>query len=312
MLFSTPLSLGTLHRPADCLILSLTFYSEEGIAGMYQLGNVRIQLLSDGLIWDDGGGAFGLVPRTRWEKVIPPDEYNRIPMRSDSLLIESAGKRILVDTGYGEKLTPADIERLSLQGRRLRESLADIGLSPEDIDIVINTHLHADHCGGNTVYADGRVVPAFPRAEYWIQRLEMADARYPNERTRNTYFAENFVPLEESGRLRLLFGDTRVTPEVLCIATPGHTRGHQSVYIESAGQKALFLGDVATLAIGMERLAWVTAYDIDPMQNIETKRRLGRWAIEEHILLIFMHDPNIRAGYLREQDGWWKLEPVEL
>ena len=279
---------------------------------MYQLGNVRIQLLSDGLIWDDGGGAFGLVPRTRWEKVIPPDEYNRIPMRSDSLLIESAGKRILVDTGYGEKLTPADIERLSLQGRRLRESLADIGLFPEDIDIVINTHLHADHCGGNTVYADGRVVPAFPRAEYWVQRLEMADARYPNERTRNTYFAENFVPLEENGRLRLLFGDTRVTPEVLCIATPGHTRGHQSVYIESAGQKALFLGDVATLAIGMERLAWVTAYDIDPMQNIETKRRLGRWAIEEHILLIFMHDPNIRAGYLREQDGWWKLEPVEL
>ncbi|MGC8826981.1 MAG: MBL fold metallo-hydrolase, partial [Anaerolineae bacterium] len=129
---------------------------------MFTLGNVRIQLLSDGLIWDDGGGAFGLVPRTRWEKLIPPDEYNRIPMRSDSLLIESAGKRILVDTGYGEKLTPAEIERLSLQGRRLRGSLAEAGLSPEDIDIVINTHLHADHCGGNTVYADGQVVPAFP------------------------------------------------------------------------------------------------------------------------------------------------------
>ena len=277
-----------------------------------KIGHTQIRLISDGNIWDDGGGAFGLVPRTRWEKVIQPDERNRIPMRTDSLLIESEGKRILVETGYGEKLSEEELAGWALSGDRLTTSLSKAGIAPEDIDIVINTHLHADHCGGNTRRQDGRIAPAFPNAEYWIQRLEMADARYPNERTRNTYFADNFVPLEEAGQLKLLYGDTRVTSEVLCLATPGHTRGHQSVLIESDGQKALFLGDVSTLAIGMERIAWVTAYDIDPMQNIETKRRLGRWAIEEEILLIFMHDPRLRAGYLREKNGWWALEPVEM
>jgi glyoxylase-like metal-dependent hydrolase (beta-lactamase superfamily II) len=277
-----------------------------------KIGRTQIRLMSDGTIWDDGGGAFGLVPRTRWEKVIQPDEWNRIPMRTDSLLIESEGKRILVETGYGEKLSDEELASWSLTGDRLTTSLSRAGVAPEAIDIVINTHLHADHCGGNTRREDGRIVPAFPKAEYWIQRLEMADARYPNERTRNTYQADNFMPLEKEGYLKLLYGDTRVTSEVLCIATPGHTRGHQSVLIESDGQKALFLGDVSTLAIGMERIAWVTAYDLDPMQNIETKRRLGRWAIEEEILLIFMHDPHLRAGYLREKNGWWGLEPVDL
>ena len=277
-----------------------------------KIGQVHIQLAGDGTIWDDGGGAFGLVPRTRWEKYVTPDEQNRVPMRTDSLLIESEGKRILVETGYGEKLSEKELAGWSLSGNRLMTSLRNAGVSPEGIDIVINTHLHADHCGGNTRRADERVVPTFPNAEYWIQRIEMADARYPNERMRNTYHADNFVPLEDAGCLRLLSGDTRVTSEVLCIATPGHTRGHQSVLIESDGQKALFLGDVSTMAIGMERLAWVTAYDIDPMQNIETKRRLGRWAIEEEILLIFMHDPHMCAGFLREKNGWWVLEPVEL
>jgi len=277
-----------------------------------KIGNAHIQLVSDGNIWDDGGGVFGLVPRIRWEQVIRPNDRNQIPMRTDSLLIESEGKLILVETGYGEKLSEEDLTKLSLTGDRLFTSLGKAGVSPQEIDVVINTHLHADHCGGNTRVQNGRIVPAFPNAEYWIQRLEMADARYPNERTRNTYHADNFVPLEESGCLRPLYGDARVTTEVLCISTPGHTRGHQSVLIESGGQKALFLGDVSTMAIGMERIAWVTAYDVDPLQNIETKRRLGRWAIEEEILLIFMHDPHIRAAYLREEDGWWSLEPADL
>lgn len=279
---------------------------------MRHIGGARIQLLSDGSIWDDGGGAFGLVPRTRWERLIQPNESNQIPMRSDCLLIESDGRRILVDTGYGEKLNPREKEALSLSGRRLTASLAEAGCAPAQIDVVINTHLHADHCGGNTVLSGEQAAPAFPNAEYWIQRLEMADARYPNERTRATYHAANFLPLEESGHLRLVYGDTRVTPEVICLSTPGHTRGHQSVLIHGGDQKALFLGDIATLAIGMERLAWVTAYDIDPLGNIETKRRLGRWAIEEGVLLIFMHDPKIKAAYLREKDGWWTLEPVDL
>jgi len=277
-----------------------------------RIGDVTIRLVGDGLIWSDGGGAFGLVPRIRWERVIAPNALGQIPMRTDSLLIESEGKRILVDTGYGEKLSEVELAALSLSGDRLPTSLAGAGVRPDQIDIVINTHLHADHAGGNTRLCDGKVVPTFPKAEYWIQRLEVADARYPNERTRATYLAGNFVPLEESDQLHLVLGDARVTSEVGCLSTPGHTRGHQSVLIESAGHKALFLGDLSTLAIGMERIAWVTAYDVDPMQTIETKRRICRWAVDEKILLIFMHDPKMRAGYLREKDGRLTLEPVEI
>jgi len=277
-----------------------------------RIGNATIRLVSDGGVLVDGGGAFGLIPRTLWERIIPPNAQNQIPLRADALLIESEGKRILVDAGLGEKLSAKETAQWALSGPRLMENLAGAGISPDQIDVVINTHLHSDHAGGNTTLRDGRPVPTFPRAEYYIQRLELADARYPNERTRATYLAANFIPLEEAGQLRLLAGDAAITSEVRCLVTPGHTRAHQSVLIESGGRRALFLGDLSTLAIGMERIAWVAAYDVDPLQTIETKRRIRRWAMDEQILLIFMHDPNLRAGYLRGDGESYRLEPADI
>jgi glyoxylase-like metal-dependent hydrolase (beta-lactamase superfamily II) len=250
-----------------------------------RLGGVNLHIVSDGVTWSDGGGPFGLVPKVLWEEVIQPDELNRVPMSLNCLLIESEGKRILVDTGHGDKLSDKERQYMNLAGeRRLLGSLERLGLAPEDIDIVINTHLHGDHCGGNTSFLggrDGQPMPTFPRAEYWIQRLEWADASYPNERTKGTYFAHNFVPLEESGQVRLLYGDTRVTSEVRCIITRGHTRAHQSVVIESEGKAAIYLGDLSPLAVMMERLAWVPAYDVEPLETIETKRRIRQWALEK-------------------------------
>jgi len=277
-----------------------------------RLGKAELYLVSDGRFLMDGGGHFGLVPKVLWEKVIQPDERNRIPMSLNCLLIISEGKRILVDTGFGDKLSAKDRDIFALEGeKRLLGSLAKLGLGPEDIDIVINTHLHRDHCGGNTCWQDGEVVPTFPRAQYWIQRLELADALFPNERTRATYLAENFVPLERRGQLRLLFGDTRVTSEVRCVVTRGHTRAHQSVVIESEGKKAIYLGDLSSWALGMERLAWVPAYDVEPLETIETRRRIRQWALEEEVLLIFEHDPRIPMGYLRQERERYKVEPVE-
>jgi glyoxylase-like metal-dependent hydrolase (beta-lactamase superfamily II) len=268
-------------------------------------------MVSDGRAWMDGGGHFGLVPKVLWEKVVRADELNRVPMALNCLLIESEGKRILVDAGFGDKLSPKERQIWSIAGEnRLVGDLCRLGFAPEDIEIVINTHLHSDHCGGNTILRDGQVVPTFPRAEYWIQRLEWADARYPNERTRATYLAENFVPLEERGQLRLLCGDTRVTSEVRCVVTRGHTRAHQSVIIESDGETAIYLGDLASWTILMERLVWVSAFDVEPLETIETKRRIRNWALEKDALLIFEHDSQVQMGYLREEGGRYKVIEV--
>ncbi|MCS7287255.1 MAG: MBL fold metallo-hydrolase [Anaerolineae bacterium] len=278
-----------------------------------RIGNVEVYIVSDGSFRMDGGAVFGLVPKVLWEKVITPDELNRVPMNLNCLLIVSEGKRILVDTGMGDKLTPKEREIFSLYGeRRLFRSLEKLGFSPEDIDIVINTHLHSDHCGGNTLAVNEEIVPAFPRAEYWIQRLEWADAAFPNERTRATYLAPNFIPLWERGKVRLLYGDTKVTSEVRCIVTKGHTRAHQSVLIESKGEKALYLGDLAPWAINMERLAWIPAFDVEPLETIETKRKIQQWALEEKAILFFEHDPFFPVGQLLEENGRYVVKPIEF
>jgi len=278
-----------------------------------RVGNVEVYIVSDGSFRMDGGAVFGLVPKVLWEKIVTPDELNRVPMSLNCLLIISEGKRILVDTGMGDKLSPKEREIFALYGeRRLLKSLGELGFSPEDIDIVINTHLHSDHCGGNTIALEGEIVPTFPKAEYWIQRLEWADAAFPNERTRATYLAQNFMPLWERGKVRLLYGDTKVTSEVRCIVTRGHTRAHQSILIESQGEKALFLGDLAPWAINMERLAWIPAFDVEPLETIETRRKVQQWAAEEGAILFFEHDPFFPAGRLIVENGRYVVKPVEF
>jgi len=281
----------------------------------FHIGRVEVSLVSDGLIWLDGGGAFGLVPRVRWEELLPPDELNRVPLTLNCLLIRSEGKIILVDTGLGDHLTDKQRHAFGRVGENseLTQALARVDVAPEEVDIVINTHLHADHCGGNTSYRDESqgLIPTFSNAEYWIQRLEWADAAFPNERTRAAYFAENFLPLEATGQLRLLNGDTHISREVRSVITRGHTRAHQSLVIESEGEAALYTGDLATLAVHFERLAWLTAYDTEPLETIETKRRWQRWALEKDAMIIFPHDtqmPIARPRY--DTQSGLQLEPI--
>jgi glyoxylase-like metal-dependent hydrolase (beta-lactamase superfamily II) len=283
-----------------------------------QVGRVRVHLVSDGVFWTDGGGAFGVVPRTLWEKVIQPDELNRIPMHLRCLLIESDRGPILVDTGYGDKLSEKRRRQLKLEGEcRLQCELAQVGFVPDDVKFVIDTHLHGDHAGGNTVLTpDGAIQPAFPKATYMAQRLELADATYPNERTRNTYFPENFLPLVNLGSgvgdsgLQVLNGDTQITPEVRTLVTPGHTRAHQVVIIESAGETAIFLADAAPQAVTLEKLPWVAAFDAEPLVSMETKRSLRDWAWRKDALLLFQHDHVMAAGRLRRTGDNWSVEKV--
>jgi glyoxylase-like metal-dependent hydrolase (beta-lactamase superfamily II) len=265
-----------------------------------RLGNVEYFIVSDGEWRMDGGAIFGVVPKVLWETIVPPDELNRVPMALNCLLVLSQGKRILVDTGFGRKVPAKQASQLALKrpDGDLLDALQRLGYGPEDIDIVINTHLHSDHCGGNTLDLGGSLGPTFPKAEYWIQRAEWAEACYPNERSRRTYLPENFQPLESAGQLRLLSGNTWVTPEVRCVVSRGHSRGHQSVIIECDGHTAIYLGDLAARAAHLEHLAWTTAFDSEPFETIESKRAMRDWAMERGALLFFGHDVRMSSGRL--------------
>ncbi len=281
-------------------------------ASAMRLGNVEVFLLSDGHFRLDGGSVFGVVPKALWEKGLPADELNRVPMALNCLLILSAGKRILVDTGYGQKVSAKQREILTLQrpDGSVLDNLQRLGFGPGDIDIVINTHLHPDHCGGNTVHRDDSAAPTFPAAEYWIHYREWADACHANERTSKTYLAADFSPLQEAGQLRLVYGNVQVTDAVRCVATRGHTRGHQSVVIESAGETAVFLGDLAARAVHLERLSWATAFDTEPMRTLEAKRAMRDWAWERRAVLFFAHDVQTPVGRLQQVGDQFRVESL--
>ncbi|MGL4650179.1 MAG: MBL fold metallo-hydrolase, partial [Caldilineaceae bacterium] len=239
------------------------------------VGAIRCHVLSDGLHHADGGGFFGLVPRLMWQRVIEPDHNNIIPTDTRALLIESAAGPVLVDTGYGDKLDARSRTRLGIDARneRLVRQMRAVGVAPEDVATVVLTHFHGDHCGGATCFAEqgnphSPVVPTFANARYIGQRLDLADASFPNERTAATYLAENFQPLLAAGRLEVVNGPQRVAPGVRTQMAPGHTHALQIVRVEDGGESLLFLGDAANWAVHLERLAWVPAYDIDPMQAI--------------------------------------------
>lgn len=279
-----------------------------------RFGDLEVELISDGHVRVDVGGPFGLVPRTLYERHITLADDNTLTMALTCMLVRSRGKTILIDTGLGMKLSEGEIRRWGLERKAggLLENLSKKGVAAQDVDIVVNTHLHSDHCGGNTSREGEKLVATFPRAEYWVQRMEWADASHPDARTRSTYFAENYAPLHQEGRLKLLHGDSSVTDQVKCVVTPGHTRGHQSVLLHAGKWRGIFLADLATFAIHFARAAWLTSYDVLPLENVRTKKVWQRWALEHDAWLFVEHDPSVPVAHLIEQDGRLDIEPLEL
>lgn len=254
---------------------------------------------------------FGIVPKPLWERRIPADGRNRIPLAMRCLLIEAPGALVLVDTGVGNKYNKKfqDIYGISNRGdpTRLEDGIRDAGFAPEDVDIVISTHLHFDHAGGNTVARDdGEIVPAFPQARYVVQRGELAFAGSANERVRASYIPENFAPIVDAGLWDLVDGDVEITEGVRVVRSPGHTPHHQSVLIESDGETACYLADVCPTSAHLP-LPWIMGYDLEPLVTLESKRTLWQQALEDNWLLIFEHDPRVPWGRLDPDAGRYRL-----
>ena len=278
-----------------------------------KIGTIEVQILNDGFWRSDGGAMFGVVPRVLWERKLPPDERNHVPLALRCLLIRAAGRTILVDTGIGSKLGPKELDIHGVERPvGLVGELARYAVTPDQVDIVVDTHLHFDHAGGNTTLRDGVAVPTFPNAEYWVQRREWEDAIHPNERTRATYRPENLEPIARSGQLRLFDGPAEIVPGVWWLMAPGHTPAHTCVLIESEGQSALFTVDVCPFVAHLERIAWVGAVDLEPLVAMETKRRIIADVLAHDRLVIFDHDPRVIAARLRGTTDQWTVEPVLL
>ncbi|HKR09838.1 MAG TPA: MBL fold metallo-hydrolase [Gemmatimonadaceae bacterium] len=256
----------------------------------------------------DGGAMFGVVPKPLWEKRIPADERNRIQLGMRCLLIEHPSGLILIDTGAGNKedVKFKDIYGLENEGAggltMLEDGLAQIGVRPADIVMVINTHLHFDHAGGNTRASKGdKVEISFPNATYIVKRGEYEYATHPNERTAASYFERNFTPIEAAGKMEFVSREKEIVKGIRVIPTPGHTPFHQSILIESAGQRAFYLGDLCPTAAHLP-LPWIMGYDVEPLVTLETKRRILKQAMDEDWLLIFEHDA-VNAWGRIEHDG---------
>jgi glyoxylase-like metal-dependent hydrolase (beta-lactamase superfamily II) len=272
---------------------------------VFQVGAVRIDVVSDGYFLQDGGGVFGIVPRTLWEQHTgPPDEKHRLRLALNCLLVRDDGHTVLVDTGVGTKIEPRRRET-AYPGDygHLLEGLSALGVTPADITDVVNTHLHFDHCGWNTALVHGALIPTFPNARYFIHHAEWEAATHPNERTRATYLADNLTPLADSGQLELADGEVQVTPSLRLLPAPGHSDGHAVVVLSSRGETGIYMGDVVQHAAQIDRPAWVSAFDILPLVSMETKKRLVAQALATDALVLTTHAPYPGAGRIREEDG---------
>lgn len=274
--------------------------------------------LPTGIFGLDGGAMFGTVPKVLWEKNIPADDKNRIPMEARALLLKKPGCNIVIDTGnggdfvakYGDKLGPKfqQMYNIDSEGPSLLKSLASFGVTPDDVQHVVLTHLHFDHAGGATQEQAGQIVPTFPKAKYYLQKKNLETAQKPNLRERASYFPANFEPLIKAQQLKLLEGDTdNIIPGISVLVSNGHTQGQQMVKLSDGKQTLLYCADVVPTSSHV-RLAWVMGYDLHPMQLIEEKQKWLAQAAAEKWFLYFEHDPFCDAAQIIAQGSDFAVE----
>jgi len=276
-----------------------------------RIGEFDCVPLTDGGFRLDGGAMFGVVPKVLWERRSPADERNRIALGLHPLLVRAGGRTILIDAGAGDKYAAKELEIYQFDARdQLASSMAAAGVRPEDVDVVIATHLHWDHAGGFTTRRNGRLLPRFPRARHIVRRGEWDVATHPNERTHASYVADDFVPLAEAGLIDFVDEDAEIVPGIRVERTGGHTAHHQIVRLESAGHSAVFAADLVPTLAHLDP-PWIMGYDLYPLEALEAKKRIVAEAIAGEYVIFFEHDPAIRAGVIRLVGGKPRVEALE-
>jgi glyoxylase-like metal-dependent hydrolase (beta-lactamase superfamily II) len=274
------------------------------------LGNFELTVFSDGTYPLDGGAFFGVIPKVMWSRKVAADDKNYVQAGLNSLLIRTGKQTVLVETGMGNKLSERMIKFYG-QPAQLLSNLAAGGVSPEDVDIVINSHLHFDHCGWNTARdKSGKVVPTFPRAKYYAPEGEWQYARQPSERDAISYISDNYDPLVQSGQMTLLKGGEEIVPGISVKTFPGHTAQMQAVIVKSGSQTACYISDLIPTTAHIE-IAWGMAFDLFPLQTIESKKQYYAESIPEKWLTLFTHDPEIPWAYL-ERDAQGRIAMREV
>lgn len=264
------------------------------------LGDFELTAVSDGLYLADGGAFFGVVPKTLWQRKVRSDELNRLKVSCNSLLVRTGGRTVLIETGIGPKLGEK-LKNIYQVEEKLLDNLHAVGVAPEDIDIVINSHLHFDHCGWNTVYKNGIAVPTFPKAKYYAPEGEWKHGSLQLERDRVSYISDNYDPLIRSGQMQLLPGDSEIAPGITTEVYSGHTRNMMAIFIRSGGKTACYISDLIPTTWHVD-VTWVMAYDLFPLETIENKKRYYSRAIPEQWLTVLTHDPEIPWVYVERHD----------
>ena len=274
------------------------------------LGDFEITAVSDGFYLADAGAFFGVVPKSLWQRKVKvqSDQNNLLTVSCNSLVVRTGKHTVLIETGIGNKLNEK-LKSIYRTQEKLLQNLRAAGLAPEDIDIVINSHLHFDHCGWNTVYKNGVAVPTFPNAKYYAPEGEWKHGSLQLERDRISYISDNYDPLIRSGQMQLLEDNAEIVPGISTELYPGHTRNMMAVFISSAGKTACYISDLIPTTWHLD-LTWVMAFDLFPLETIESRKRYYARAIPEQWLTVFTHDPEIPWGYIERQDGKMVLKHV--
>jgi glyoxylase-like metal-dependent hydrolase (beta-lactamase superfamily II) len=271
------------------------------VRGHATLGDMDLTILTDGTYLLDGGAMFGVVPKPLWEKRTPANERNQILLGTNTVVVRTGKHTVVIETGIGNKLT--EKQRGIFDARQLLpQSFAAAQIKPEQVDIVINTHLHFDHCGWNTTRSeDGSIAPTFPNARYFAHRGEVAHGHLQLERDAVSYISENYDPLIASGQMTLLDipdgGNTEIVPGVSVEVFPGHTAQMMAVMLDSGGRRACYISDLVPTSAHLD-VTWVMGYDLDPLTCIEQRKRFLSRAIPERWLVLFTHDHHHPMGYV--------------
>ena len=264
------------------------------------LGDFELTAVFDGLYRLDGGAFFGIIPKSMWSKKVQADQNNLVSVGLNSIVVRTGKQTILIETGIGNKLSEK-MQKIYGQPAKLLENLSAARISPEEIDIVINSHLHFDHCGWNTIRQDGKVVATFPKAKYYAPEGEWRHGHKPLERDAISYIGENYDPLVESGQMKLLRGDQEIVPGVSVKVFPGHTETMQAIILQSGGKTACYISDLIPTTAHLD-LTWGMAFDLFPVQTIESKKKYYAQAIPEKWLTMFTHDAQVAWGYVEKDE----------